>query len=99
MRGYYVYMLQCFDGTLYVGVTNDLERRYFEHSNGIDDESYTHSRRPLQLVYAGEFDRIDDAIAFEKQLKGSGHRKKRAFAQRDWPLLKRLAIGPITEPR
>jgi predicted GIY-YIG superfamily endonuclease len=49
-------------------------------------------------VYAGEFGRITDAISFEKQLKGWGHRKKRAFAQRDWPLLKRLAIGPITAP-
>jgi putative endonuclease len=99
VRTYYVYMLQCFDGTFYVGVTNDVARRYYEHCAGTNETSYTHSRRPLQLVYAGEFERIVDAIDFEKQLKGWGHRKKREFAQRDWPLLKRLAIGPITVPQ
>ncbi len=42
---------------------------------------------------SGEFDRIEDAIAFEKRLKRWTHAKKRAFAERDWPLLKRLARG------
>jgi len=45
-------------------------------------------------VYAGEFERPSDAIAFEKQLKGWSHKKKRAFADREWPLLKRLSIVP-----
>jgi putative endonuclease len=99
VRLYYVYMLRCFDGTFYIGVTNDIHRRFHEHCTGYLESSYTHSRRPLQLVYAGEFERIIDAIAFEKQLKGWGHRKKRAFAERDWPLLKRLAIGPVGEGR
>jgi putative endonuclease len=89
--GYFVYMLRCFDGTFYVGVTNDLERRYWEHCNG-DPRSYTHSRKPLRLVYAGEFERVEDAIAFEKRLKGWGHRKKRAFADKDCPLVRRLAL-------
>jgi predicted GIY-YIG superfamily endonuclease len=44
-------------------------------------------------VYVGEFQRVDEAIAFEKRLKGWSHKKKRAFAERDWPLLKRLAVG------
>src|SRR5471032_1765059 len=93
VRTYYVYMLRCFDGTFYTGVTNDVERRYWEHCNGCDESSYTHSRRPLLLVYAGEFDDPARAIDFEKKLKAWSHKKKRAFADRDWPLLKRLAIG------
>jgi putative endonuclease len=91
MRTYYVYMLRCIDGTFYTGVTNDIERRFGEHCVGHDPGSYTFTRRPLRLVYAGEFDRIADAIAFEKRLKGWTHAKKRAFAERDWPLLRRFA--------
>lgn len=93
MRTYYVYMLRCFDGTFYTGITNDVERRYAEHCSGYNESAYTHSRRPLRLVYAGEFVNVLDAISFEKQLKGWSHKKKRAFAGREWPLLKRLAIG------
>jgi putative endonuclease len=99
VRTFYVYMLRCVDGTFYTGVTNDIERRYYEHSTGHDPTCYTHSRRPLWLVYAGEFQYIDRAINFEKQLKGWSHKKKRAFAERDWPLLKRLALGLVTDPR
>jgi putative endonuclease len=93
MRVYYVYMLRCIDGTFYVGMTNDITRRYDEHCAGRHQTCYTHTRRPLRLVYAGEFDRVDEAIAFEKRLKGWSHKKKRAFADQDWPLLKRLAAG------
>ena len=91
MRVYYVYMLRCFDGTFYVGVTSDVVRRFAEHCGAHDPASYTATRRPLRLVYAGEFQRPDDAIAFEKRLKAWSHKKKRAFADRDWPLLVRLA--------
>jgi putative endonuclease len=75
-------MLRCFDGTFYVGVTNDVDRRFGEHSIGTDKESYTYFRRPLRLVYVGEFQRPNEAIAFEKKLKGWTHAKKRAFAER-----------------
>jgi putative endonuclease len=95
VRTYYVYMLRCFDGTFYVGVTNNIERRLSQHLDGHDPNSYTSTRRPLLLVYADEFHEVTDAIAFEKRLKGWSHKKKRAFAERDWPLLKRLSIGTI----
>jgi putative endonuclease len=91
VRLYYVYLLRCIDGTFYTGITNDVVRRYAEHCSGYNEKCYTHTRRPLRLVYAGEFDRPDDAIAFEKQVKGWSHKKKRAFAEQDWPLLTRLA--------
>ncbi len=91
MRTYYVYMLRCIDGTFYTGVTNDVDRRFGEHVAGFDPGCYTYTRRPLRLIYAGEFDDPNAAIAFEKQLKGWSHKKKRAFADRDWPLLVRLA--------
>jgi putative endonuclease len=91
MRSYYVYMLRCIDGTFYIGITNDIIRRYNEHCDGHSTTSYTSSRRPLRLVYVAEFDRPTDAIAFEKQMKGWSHKKKRAYADRDWPLVNRLS--------
>jgi putative endonuclease len=89
-------MLRCIDDTFYVGMTNDIHRRLAEHYYGYNEQSYTYSRRPLVLMYADSFQQVIDAIAFEKRLKGWSHKKKRAFAQRDWPLLKRLAVGPRT---
>jgi putative endonuclease len=80
-------------GSFYVGATNDVERRFYEHCNGYDPASYTHNRRPLLLVYADEFQRVEHAIAFEKKLKSWTHHKKRAFGERDWPLLRRLAAS------
>ena len=93
MRIYYVYMLRCIDGTFYVGVTNDVMRRHAEHESGHNPTCYTHARRPLKLVYVGEFQLPGEAIAFEKRLKRWTHAKKRAFAERDWPALKRYAAG------
>ena len=93
MKSYYVYMLRCFDGTFYIGVTNDLERRFNEHCYGINPECYTYNRRPLKLEFAGEFNSICDAIDFEKKMKRWSHRKKRAFAQGAWADLKQFSKG------
>jgi putative endonuclease len=68
----------------------NVQRRFDEHCSGYNPTAYTHSRRPLRLVYVGEFQWVSEAIDFEKQLKGWSHKKKRAFADGDWSLLKRL---------
>ena len=86
-------MIQCFDGTFYVGVTNDLERRFGQHCEGVDPNSYTYNRRPLHLKWAGDFPSIRDAIDFEKRLKRWSHRKKRAFAEGKWADLHRYSKG------
>jgi predicted GIY-YIG superfamily endonuclease len=86
-------MLRCIDGTFYTGMTNDVTRRFDEHNVGSNATCYTFSRRPLRLVYVGEFPTALEAIAFEKRLKNWTHRKKRAFADRDWPALSRFAAG------
>ena len=90
---YYVYMLRCFDGTFYVGVTSDYERRFAQHCRGVDSECYTYNRRPLLLAYVGEFETIHQAIDFEKKPKRWSHRKKRAFAEDAWSSLKRYSRG------
>jgi len=55
--------------TIYVGVTNDLERRVWEHRTG-RIEGFTKMYAVKKLVYLEAFPRIDEAIAREKQLKG-----------------------------
>lgn len=88
---YYVYIIECNDGTLYIGVTNDIERRFTEHRNGVEPGSYTARRRPVRLAYFEIFQWIQDAIAREKQLKGWSAKKKRALIVSDEAILHQLA--------
>ncbi|WAC11383.1 GIY-YIG nuclease family protein [Dyadobacter pollutisoli] len=91
MRIYYVYILKCSDDSYYTGVTNNLERRFTEHTSGIHPTAYTHSRRPLQLIFYRSFKYINDAIAFEKQVKKWSRKKKEAIANECWDELSTLA--------
>jgi putative endonuclease len=66
---FYVYILASKrNGTLYVGVTNNLIRRVYEHKNDLV-EGFTNSNRIHRLVYFEEFADIREAILREKQLK------------------------------
>jgi len=49
---WHVYMVRCSDGTLYTGITNDLNKRLEAHNSGRDGARYTKSRRPVALVYS-----------------------------------------------
>jgi putative endonuclease len=84
-------MLQCFDGSFYVGITSDPQKRMWEHENAVHPKAYTASRRPLKLVFASACDDIRAAIDFEKQLKRWSHKKKSALARGEIGLLKRLS--------
>ena len=76
MKTMYVYILKCFDETYYTCVTNNLEQRLKQHDAGINKEAYTHSRRPVQLVFRQLFSDPLKAIHFEKRLK-NGRVKRR----------------------
>lgn len=52
MSQWYVYILRCADGSLYTGITTDLERRTREHNQGRAGARYTRVRRPVELVYS-----------------------------------------------
>lgn len=78
---YFVYIIECSDKSLYVGVTNDYEQRLFEHREGINIKAYTYSRRPLQLIYVERFSNINHAIEFEKQVKGWSRKKKLSYIE------------------
>ena len=88
---YFVYILKCVDDSYYTGVTNDLDRRLLEHQSGHLPDSYAHSRRPVEVVFCKEFKYVNDAIAFEKQVKGWGHKKKEAIINGNRELLHPLA--------
>ena len=86
-------MVRCSDGSFYVGVTNDADRRIAEHNLGVDPDCYTFIRRPVELVYSAEFHWVDEAIAWEKRLKGWSRAKKLALIENDWS-----AISPGAFP-
>ena len=76
----FTYILECADGSYYVGSTWDLERRLHEHNIGLG-AIYTRRsrRRPVKVVWSLEFERIDDAFAFEKQIQRWGRAKRQAL--------------------
>jgi len=81
---YSVYILQCNDGSYYVGVTNDIERRIWEHKTGFSKKCFTYKRRPVVLKYIETFEDVHQAISWEKQIKGWSRKKKEALFIEDW---------------
>jgi putative endonuclease len=89
----YVYIVRCDDGSYYVGSTRaSLEQRIAEHNAGTFN-GYTSRRRPVTLVYHVECERIEDAIASERQLKGWSRAKKEALIRGDFAEIGSLARG------
>ncbi|KRB36361.1 excinuclease ABC subunit C [Microbacterium sp. Root180] len=74
----FTYILRCADGTFYAGSTRDLGRRIEQHEAGMGS-AYTRRRLPVELAWSGEFERIDDAFAWEKRIQGWSHAKREAF--------------------
>ena len=74
---YYVYIMTNQTNTvLYVGVTNDLARRVYEHKNKIDSRSFTAKYNINKLVYYENTSSVESAILREKQLKAGSRKKK-----------------------
>ena len=90
MKDYYVYILKCFDGSYYAGVTNDLNKRLNEHQSGLI-KGFTSSRLPVELVYSARFQDINQAIRLEKQIKGWSRKKKEALIAGNIDLLVALS--------
>ncbi|MFL6062657.1 MAG: GIY-YIG nuclease family protein [Marmoricola sp.] len=76
----HAYILKCSDGSYYVGSTNSLEHRLFQHHNGLGP-LYTRERRPLELAWAGAFETVAHAYAFEQQIKKWSRAKKEALIE------------------
>ena len=90
IEGAYLYILRCADGSYYTGTARSgLERRVAEHNAGTYG-GYTAQRRPVTLVFSQWFDRITDAIAAERQVKGwSSAKKATSWLHGPCPLIER----------
>jgi putative endonuclease len=99
--GAFVYMLRCSDGSLYVGSAtgDDIMPRIEGHNAGAFPGSYTWSRRPVTLIWSEHFERITDAIAVERQIKGWSRAKKLALANGDWDRVRTLAKRRGGQPK
>jgi putative endonuclease len=77
---YFVYIMTNKSGTLYAGVTNNLERRVYEHKHHLV-KGFTHKYNIDKLVYFEETTDINAAISREKQIKGWLRKKKIALIE------------------
>ena len=89
MKPFHVYLLRCSDGSYYCGQTDNIEARMQQHCAAVD--GYTSTRKPVELVWQGEFETREGAIAFEQQIKGWSRAKKEALVRGDWERIKELA--------
>jgi putative endonuclease len=76
---HFVYILECKDKTLYVGCTNNLEKRLFEHNNSKNGAHYTKIRRPVKLLYSEEHPTLADGRRREGEIKRLTREKKLAL--------------------
>ena len=91
----YVYILQCSDGSYYVGSTRTLEFRVWEHNEGLGS-NYTRSRRPVTLVWSAEFENVGEAFFWEKRIQTWSRAKREALIRQDYEALPALAKKDFT---
>jgi putative endonuclease len=75
---YFVYLLLCEDGTIYTGITTDVDRRFKEHQSG-KASHYTHAKKAVRILYTEEQPDRSSALKREAEIKG-------------WPREKKLAL-------
>jgi len=92
-KGGHVYILTNKNNTvLYTGVTSNLSNRLIQHQNGFFKNSFTDRYNVKKLVYYEEFDRIETAIAREKQIKAGSRQKKVNLINKFNPEWKDLSV-------
>ena len=90
-QGAFLYVLLCADGSYYTGTARmSLDTRIAQHNSGTFG-GYTTQRRPVVLVFSQWFDRVTDAIAAERQVKGWSRAKKEALIRGDLARLPELS--------
>jgi len=87
MQYFYVYILECCDRSYYIGHTENIDKRMFEHKIG-KYSGYTSSRRPVQLVFSQAFPSRIEALVAERKLKKWTHAKKKLLITGGWEALK-----------
>jgi predicted GIY-YIG superfamily endonuclease len=78
--GWYLYIIQCSDGTLYTGITNDLDRRLDRHNRGTASR-YTRSRRPVRLLHQERCRTKSSALKKEYAVKALSRQEKEEYIE------------------
>jgi len=89
---WHVYILKTQSGKYYTGITDNLERRFNEHSSGKGGH-YTKYDRPEEIVYSEEFDEKQRAEKREQQIKRWSRAKKLALIKGDLHQLRKLSVS------
>lgn len=84
---YFIYLIKCDDGTIYTGITNDLNRRFNEHKNGKGGH-YTKSKGVTRLLYSEPCKDKSSALKKEAQIKGWTRIKKLNLIKFGKPIFK-----------
>ncbi len=94
---FWVYMLRCSDGSYYTGHTDDLQKRLWEHQQGLAAD-WTRRRRPVELAWCAAGTSRDEVFAFERRVKTWSRAKKEALIADDWGLVGHFARPPHERP-
>lgn len=80
-KKYYVYIVECADGSYYTGYTTDVQRRINEHNYSMRSAKYTRSRRPVKLIHKEEFDNLSSALKREHAIKKLKRKAKKELIE------------------
>lgn len=83
VRAYYVYLLECGDGSIYTGITTDVKRRFAEHKDGTGSR-FTRAKRAKRIIYSEEQPDRSRALKREAEIKKWPRAKKKALAARKY---------------
>ncbi|KKP72836.1 MAG: Excinuclease ABC C subunit domain protein [Candidatus Roizmanbacteria bacterium GW2011_GWA2_35_19] len=87
-KSWYVYIITNYKNTVfYTGITNDLQRRLYEHKTGVTNNSFSKKYHLYKLIWFDEFNSPEDAIVIEKKVKDMRREKKLIFIKDKNPLL------------
>ena len=91
---YFVYLIECGDGTIYTGITTDIQRRFKEHRLG-KGGAYTRSKNAKKVLYAEKYKNRSSALKREAQIKSWNRNKKLVLINRNlFPKVKSFKIAP-----
>lgn len=94
---FWVYMLQCADGSYYTGHTDDIDNRTAQHQSGLGGE-WTRRRLPVRLVWSEAFPTRLEALEAERRIKPWSRAKKEALICGDWSMVSHFAKPPRERP-
>ena len=87
---FWVYLLECADGSYYTGHTDNLEKRMGQYYTG-ECDGYVAAHLPVKLIWSQECATRYEALSAEQQIKGWSRKKKEAMMRGDWNQVSQLA--------